>query len=328
MNINNNALLNTLLKTLPSSIQAKIENLSTEGKIDLSASGKEKGIQLVLQEILKELSTGSKNRSEIANILEHNKQSLKFKNIATDIKQIISLLPTDLKDSSKTTKLQEILKASLIDMKNFDGKTVKSSLENSGILLESKIGQSQEIQKNNLGIIKNYSSDIKNILLQLKEMISLQNSTEPLTKELKTSIDKALSQIDYYQISSYVTNSNHSYLSFLQDDFEDVDIKFQGTKDDEFSCLIDLTLKEKGDLKILLQLDKKSQIQINIGVENDDFKKEIQEKLQKLRVQIDRLGLSIISLNIFDLDDKSKESIELQTYQNIQNLDFGLDIKV
>lgn len=317
-----------MLKTLPSSIQAKIENLSTEGKIDLSASGKEKGIQLVLQEILKELSTGSKNRSEIANILEHNKQSLKFKNIATDIKQIISLLPTDLKDSSKTTKLQEILKASLIDMKNFDGKTVKSSLENSGILLESKIGQSQEIQKNNLGIIKNYSSDIKNILLQLKEMISLQNSTEPLTKELKTSIDKALSQIDYYQISSYVTNSNHSYLSFLQDDFEDVDIKFQGTKDDEFSCLIDLTLKEKGDLKILLQLDKKSQIQINIGVENDDFKKEIQEKLQKLRVQIDRLGLSIISLNIFDLDDKSKESIELQTYQNIQNLDFGLDIKV
>jgi len=328
MNINNNTLLNTLLKTLPLTIQAKIEKFSAEGKIDLSSSGKEKGIQIVLQEILKELSTGSKNRSEIANILEQNKQSLKFKNIATDIKQIISLLPTDLKTSEKGIKLQEVLAKSLLDMNSLDAKTVKTSLENSGILLESKMGQVQDLSKNNMSITKNYSSDMKNILLQIKEMVSLQSSEETVMKELKLSIDKALSQIDYYQISSYVTNSNHTYLSFLQDDFEDVDIKFQTTQDDEFSCLIDLSLKEKGDLKILLQLDQKSQISINIGVENDDFKKVIQETLQKLRIQIHRLGLSIISLNIFDLDDKSKKSIELQTYQNIQNLDFGVDIKV
>ena len=107
-----------------------------------------------------------------------------------------------------------------------------------------------------------------------------------------------------------------------------MDIKFNNKNNEEFSCLIHLSLKEKGDLKILLQLDKNNGLNINIGVEQQEFKLMIQETLQKLRLQINSLGLSILSLNIFDLDEELQKSNELKAYGDNQNIDFGLDIKV
>jgi hypothetical protein len=186
----------------------------------------------------------------------------------------------------------------------------------------------KELLKTNIGILKNISGDLKNIMLQIKEIIEIQNSSENVSKELKNNVDKILSQIDYYQLSSYSSNSNHSYLSFLQDDLEDVDIKFNNQNDNEFTCLIHLSLKEKGDLKILLQLDEEKGLNINIGVEQEEFKEMIQSALQNLRVQINSLGLSVLSLNIFDLSDELKKSNELKVYGSTQNLNFGVDIKV
>ena len=568
MNINTNTILNTLMSKVDSTLKAKIEKLSVDGKIDLSSVVKEKGIQTLLSQLFKNISTGTKNKAEVVNLLENSKQSLKFKNISTDLKQIINLVKIELKNTPELEKLTTLLKTSLLDIKNIDEKIIKSNFQNSGVFLESKLAKSnesvssnlknmlgqlndklkilssldktmqnvpndvkiqkmpnitsenkseiasqkipnitsevknetvsqkisnmtadvksdvkfqkilnistavksdvkldvqniltkiessqqtpkidtqlnilktvlvdinkleqkfvkldikneitvnlkevvqqvknniltnsfqninksillikdqleniksnnitevkseikkidtkintlnneknveikaavikdliqhtskvvdkinnaniQELLKNNISNLKNITGDMKTIMLQIKEVVEQQNSTESVSKELKNNVDKVLSQIDYYQLSSYSSNSNHSYLSFLQDDVEDVDVKFNNVNNDEFSCLIHLSLKEKGDLKILLQLDKKSGLNINIGVEQKEFKLMIQDALQKLRLQINSLGLSILSLNIFDLDDDVKKSTELKAYGNNQNLDFGLDIK-
>lgn len=556
MNINTNTLLNTLMTKVDSSIKAKIEKLSVDGKIDLSTAVKEKGIQTLLQGLFKDISTGTKNKVEVVSLLENNKQSLKFKNISSDLKQILNLVKSEMKNTPELEKLTSLLKSSLIDIKNVDEKILKSSFQNSGVFLESKLAKSnesvssnlknmlgqlgdklkllqsleklplqsqtkqennstqkevksqesktsvdvpknaniqnllkseslsqklpnissdvkvaikndvqniltkiesvqqptqkvetqlsllknaiqdignleqklvkheiknditfnlkevvqqvknnlinnsftnlnktitlikdqveniksnnitevkseikslstkielvnnepkidnkiamvkeviqettkvvdkisngniQELLKNNISILKNISGDLKTVLLQIKEIVEVSSNNESVSKELKNSVDKILSQIDYYQLSSYSSNSNHSNVSFLQDDMEDVDIKFNNNKDEDFSCMIHLSLKEKGDLKILLQLDKKNGLNINIGVEQNEFKEMIQSVLQKLRVQINSLGLSILSLNIFDLKDESQKSQVLKVYGNNQNLDFGLDIKV
>ncbi len=652
MNISTNALLNTLMTKVDSTVKAKIERLCVDGKVDLSTVIKDKSIQTLLSGLLKEIASKSKNKTEVMSLLENNKQSLKFQNISTEIKQIITLLKTQTNNIPKIKELTNILKNSLIDIKNIDEKVMKSTIANSGVFLESKLAKAdisvsnnlknllnqvdnikkilqnidklptntltsksgvvptkienipsdiknsvkqtinsilqkieslqnkkntvdtqlstvkkidieikgleekltkleiknnigtnlkelfnhvkstlpkntlapqiqnsleikkltselknilidstninektmkitvlnkdivtklenipnnfkntikqivnsilqkveslqnkkntvdtqlstikqvdveikgleekltkleiksdigtnlkelfssvknnllknsaenltktivvlkeqleniksnnideiktdvkkletqiklfnneknvnakegtikevskqinqtinkidtsniKELLKNNIGLMKNISGDLKNVMLQVQEAIELQSSTETVSKELKNNIDRVLSQIDYYQLSSYSSNSSHSYISFLQDDIEDIDIKFNNDNDDDFSCLIHLTLKEKGDLKILLQLDKKNGLNINIGVEQEKFKSIIQSKLQDLRLRINSIGLSILSLNIFDLQDEMKKSNELKAYGDNQNLDFGVDIKV
>lgn len=569
MNINTNALLNTLMTKVDSTLKTKIEKLSVDGKVDLSSITKDKGIATLLSQLFKDVSSGTKNKADVVSLLENSKQSLKFKNISADIKQILNLVKIELKNSPELDKLTSLLRSTLLDIKNIDEKILKSTFQNSGVFLESKLAKSnesvsdnlknllvqlndklkvlnsldklslnipnntktqmmsnlnvdekianttqqnsntssgikseilsqkisniaaeikntgvfqnqlnlsnplkneikldiqnilnkiessqhipkvetqlntlkiiltdiqaleqkfikfgiknemplnlkelvesvknnilnnssqtisktiltiteqleniksnniteikseikrldgkldvinneknlenkitlvrdlvqttiriidkistsniQELIKNNLGIIKNISGDLKTIMLQVKEIVEQQSNAEITSKELKNNVDKVLSQIDYYQLSSYSSNSNHSYLSFLQDDLEDVDIKFNNINNDEFSCLIHLSLKEKGDLKILLQLDKKSGININIGVEQLEFKMKIQNALQNLRVKINSIGLSLISLNVFDLNDESKTSKNIKAYGDNQNLDFGLDIKV
>ena len=636
MNINTNALLNNLLTKVDSTLKSKIEKLATEGKVDIPSLKQEKGIESLLNGLFKDISSGTKNKTEVSNLLEGSKQSLKFKDISTDLKQIVSLLNKEMKSTPEIEKLTSLLKTSLIDIKNIDEKILKSSFQNSGVFLESKLatsketvssnlknlltqlndkikilnsldkltiksssehveqktsmpsntvaekstspkvlnitkeivspkmelipknvisskesigqkeivshkeitiqkdiinqksqnlssenlssikipssnetrnppitentttysskisklfseikndlslqkvfnlsnevkndvkqdvqsilkkveslpaipqiekqlnilqtitsdiknleqkfikldikndvtlnlkeltqqaknnilndssrgldktillvktqldnikstnlteikndvknidtkieklhteknveskiaivkeliqnttniiskintGNIQELLKNNISELKNISGDLKTIMLQVKDIVEQPNNTETVSKELKASVDKILAQIDYYQLSSYSSNSNHSYVSFLQDDLEDVDIKFNNSKDEEFSCLIHLSLKEKGDLKILLQLDQKSGININIGVEQEEFKMMIQDALQTLRVQMNSLGLSIVSLNIFDLDDNSTQSPKLNAYSTNLDLDFGVDIKV
>jgi len=612
MNINTNALLNNLLTKVDSSLKAKIDKLSTDGKVDISTMAKGKGIESLLNDLFKDISTGSKTKTDVNNLLENSKQSLKFKNITSELKQIVNLLSKEFKGTPEIEKLTSLLKTSMVDIKNVDEKILKSNFQNSGVFLESKLatskesvstnlknllsqlndkikilnsidtssskesstglkqnttltnsllkdesssskvvntnlkeesildklstpqkdvglakqqnistqstseprsnlqnevknttlvetntytskisklfseikndlslqkvlnlssevksdvkldvqnilkkveslpqlavvdkqlnilqtvntdirnleqkfvkldikndvtlnlkelaqqaknnilnntnqaldksiilvknqlenmkstnlteiktdvknieskieklhiekaiepktailkeiiqntsntlnkidmGNIKELLKNNISELKNISGDLKTIMLQVKEVIEQSSNSESTSKEIKTAVDKVLSQIDYYQLSSYSSNSNHSYLSFLQDDVEDVDIKFNNV-DDEFSCLIHLSLKEKGDLKILLQLDKNSSILINIGVEKNEFKTMIQDALQTLRIQINSLGLSISDLNIFDLDEETNKSPKLNAYSDNQNLDFGVDIKV
>lgn len=334
MNINTNTLLNTMLTKIDPSIKAKIEKLSIDGKVDLNSLVKDKGMQTLLSELFKDIANGIKNKSEVVTLLENNKHSLQFKNISDDIKQILSILKTNLPQLPILEKAIIVLEKSLIDIKTINQKILKTSIENSGVYLESKLSQinfqenNKELLKNNMSNTKYLNNDMKNILLQVKEQIEHLKYSEAVIKELKTSIDKVLSQIDYYQLSSFSSNSSHAFISFLQDDIRDVDIKFKNDENGEFSCLINLTLKENGDLKILLQLDEKNRISINIGVENQNFKVHIQNALQKLRTQINTLGLSLLNLNIFDLNDDKNKSNEFKAYIDNQGLDFGLDIKV
>ena len=327
MNINTTMLLSTLLTKIDPLTKGTIEKLSTPNNENSSSLPNEndkntKSIKDLLDNLLKDISTGSTNKKPVMDLLENSKQSVKFKNFSSDIKQILNQIQTELKSTPELEKLTEILKNSLVDIKSVDQKVIKNSLQNSGIFLESKLLNPNESVENKI------SGDIKKVLLQIQEHINNKETNEFISKELKFNVEKTLAQIDYFQLSSFASNSNHSYISFLQDDIEDADIKFSVSQKNEFSCLINLSLKENGNLKILLQLDNKNGLNINIGIENDDFKSMIQSSLQKLRKQINLIGLSVVNLNIFDLKDEIKNSSEVKAYGSSAGIEFGLDIKV
>jgi hypothetical protein len=240
---------------------------------------------------LSEQTVGAKSiKGDIANILEQ------FKSL----------------NSTKTPQQQQVV------LQNISSNTQA---------LQAKVDMlPQALFENNLSKTANFMNDLK-VTSSIIEEYS-KNSNESITKELKVIIDKINTQIDFYQLLSYSTNSTHTYLSFLQDEIEDSDIKFNKNKDDSFSCQINLSLKQYGDLKILMILDNKNNININIGLEQEEFKSLVQENLQKLRVGINSIDLMLQSLSVFSLNSSEQKSIKNSYGDDFNSLSFGLDIKV
>jgi hypothetical protein len=174
--------------------------------------------------------------------------------------------------------------------------------------IETKLSNNSTLnQFNFINILNNksiVSNDLKATILQIQEQF--ENKAIEIPKEIKAQIDKIQTQIDFYQLLSYTSSSNHTFLPFSWENLQDADIKFDSTKNENFSCQINLSLKDKGELKVLLQLDQKNNININMGIESSNFKQKLQQNIQKLKLGISKIGLKIESLNIFDIQKKKK----------------------
>ena len=176
-------------------------------------------------------------------------------------------------------------------------------------------------------IPKNLANDLKGIVMQISEQI--ETSKEPVAKEIRAMVDKISSQVEFFQLLSYTSNSNHSALAFLQDNIEDSDIKFHKTDQDTYSCQINLSLKDQGDLKVLLVLDKFQNLGVNIGVEDNEFKQKVQDNLPALRGNINSIGLLLQALNVFDINSEQIDrSKQVKGYGDSSNISFGLDLTV
>jgi len=168
------------------------------------------------------------------------------------------------------------------------------------------------------------TNDLKAAILQIEKQI--QDSGEKVPKEFKMQIERIHNQIEYFQLLSYSSNSAHTFLPFQWSELEDADIKFNQKDLNIVSCQINLSLKTKGDIKVLLQLENSKNISIDIGVEKADFQELISKNLQKIRLGISNIGLILQHINIFSIK-KTNESYQEKAYGE-QKLDFGLDIKI
>ncbi len=259
------------------------------------------------------------------------KNSIEIKNILNILNDKINIL-SDETIGAKNLKSE--ISTLLTQMKSFEA--IKNPLQQQTVF-QNILHNSQALQakvetmfpnvlfENNISKSANFIQDLKLSAAIIQEQI--QNSQEPITKDLKASLDKINTQIEFFQLLSYTTNGAHTYLSFLQDEIENSDIKFNKNNDESFSCAINLTLKKYGELKVLMILDNKNNININIGIEDNSFKIKIQENLQKLRVGINGINLLIQSLNVFSLNDNSHQSIKNSYGNHNSDLTFGLDIK-
>ena len=273
-------------------------------------------------------------QDKLPNLKEEIKNSL-----SSIIEKIINIqdeeLPSNVKNDIKA-KLTEYKKelSQTVDFK--DNKKVLPLLKNIENYITTIKDEFSKIEVSTKTFFVNntlldsksiVSTDLKTIILQIDEFIQ-NNDVGDLPKELKSQIEKIQTQIEYFQLLSIVSNANYSALPFDWDNIENADIKFDRVKDN-FSCQINLELKKQGELRVLLQLDNKKNLEITIGVESNEFKKSIQSNLQKLRIGINNIGLIVQSINVFDISDKTK-SYEQNIYENQSNtkIDFGYDIKV
>ena len=448
MNINTNTLLTLLSTKVDKSIVKTIEKSSVDGKVDISNLLKEKNVQTLLSDLFKDLSTNSKNKNTVNQLLTSSKDMFDFKSLSTEVKKLSELISKNPKLDNLATSLKEFI----VNIKNIDEKILKTNIKDSGVFLESKLLKSdstlssdieksineikkqiksleqKQEQKINEGVtnkkdiliskdllkviskpiensllhiedkidnLKNkisdqfkteikynitktteqlktisikdpvekvitklsnikdsiktiefklikqdiqssqnnnilntksiVSNDLKAIILQIDEQIEKNPSEIP--KDIKVQVEKIQTQIEFYQLLSYTSAANHTFLPFNWEDLDDADIKFDTKNKEEFSCQINLSLKKYGDLKVLLQLDSKNNLNINIGVESLNFRSLLQSNLQKLRLGINSVGVMTQSLNIFDINSKNSQTYEQKAYST-DKLNFGIDIKV
>ena len=163
------------------------------------------------------------------------------------------------------------------------------------------------------------SKDLKALLLQAGDEIN--KSSHPNQAEISKHVDKLLLQIDYYQLTSHLSNASSLYLPFSWDGFEEGNINIKKDKDDKFYCDIDLKLKEYGELKLKLTLYEKNQINIHIYSNNSEFKEIVKENIPLLRSALIESQITPREIRLFEAVKKSSP------YEN-QNSDIQLGFEV
>ena len=169
------------------------------------------------------------------------------------------------------------------------------------------------------------ANDLKSNLLSLHE--ELTQSKDPNATKLLEQTDKLLTQIDYHQLTSYLSASNSIYIPFAWDQLEEGSMTFKKTAGKKFYCEINLRLKEYGELNLMMGLYEGNQLEIQAHTEKPELKTLIQENISELRALLIHADLTPRSIRIFEM----KESLSplKDTYTTDGNgTDIGFEVTV
>lgn len=197
-----------------------------------------------------------------------------FEHFGTEIKKLIELV------EAQNTKPFDIshLKSLLFDPIALDEKTLKNALEKTI-----------------------FSNETKNILSGFLEYDK---------EEVRNLASKMISQIEYFQLTSYLNNSLYTYLPFEWSEFEGGDIEFKNDEQKQYSCHINLSLKEYGSLKINMYYDETNHINLGFFIESELLKDKISLKLQELRKSLKNVGVIIQSISLIaQIEEKSDDKL-------------------
>ncbi|MEA3354687.1 MAG: hypothetical protein U9Q33_12825, partial [Campylobacterota bacterium] len=255
--------------------------------------------------------------SQLQNITQNLSKEISSLDIKVEVKTAVHNLLNNLNTVVENQKLQP----APLQLQTITNEAVKINT-----LLSKTAGALNNISEPQLQNQLDITKDIKAALLIIQENGNSDQSD--LSKELKATVDKLISQIEFFQGLSYTSAANYTFVPFSWENMEDGDIRFSSNKDDNFSCQINLNLKNYGELKILLDLESKNYININVGVQSEILRGMFQKNLQKLRIGINRIDLNLQSLNIFDLNELKEKKEITDIYNGNESLNFGLDLKV
>lgn len=175
----------------------------------------------------------------------------------------------------------------------------------------------------------NLQNDMKAILLKVQEELTT-NTVDPKASDTSKQVDKVLTQIEYHQLLSLVSNSNSVYIPFIWDMLEEGSIAMREGKEEKFYCEINLSLKEFGETKLLLALYDKNRLDLTIYASKDNFKEAIKKNIFKLKRAMNSVDLIPVNIHILDFDKmkKNEETQKTNIYTQNTGLGFGIDIKV
>ena len=161
---------------LPNTNRALAEVLKSASSKELEAITKGKDLKSIMNSLLKESSLSSTSDKTLLELVKNNPTLKNLGNANQDIKELLNSLKSD----KNLQPIEKLLQKFLPDIKELKNINVRTTLENSGVFLESKL------------------KDIQNPQLKLNELLTtlsneLQKSEIPAAKVLNTKVKEILS---------------------------------------------------------------------------------------------------------------------------------------
>lgn len=281
----------SMLKNLGESLSSKnISNLLAQKELHQNNSElQNRTLNEGLKTILSELFQNAKSDKILLNIAKNSAIFKTFEHFGNEAKKLTELLIN--KDIKNFDPL--LLKSFFMDIENFDEKKFKSIIEKSIL-----------------------TSDIKNLLTSL-----IDNED----KEIQKQATKMLTQIEYFQLNSYLNNSLYTYLPIEWEKFEGGDIEFKKEGAKQYSCTINLELKEYGKVKINFLYDEENHISIGFFLENNQLKEKMSESLPSLRKNLKEIGIFVLNISLMDATIQDER---VHLFENLNSQVIGLDLTV
>ncbi|CAM4039063.1 flagellar hook-length control protein FliK [Campylobacter armoricus] len=210
-------------------------------------------------------------------------------------------------------KLNEILKA--LDPKNYEAKNSLDDIKNIEKKLEISIKDIGKITQKNTGEINSeLQQDLKSTLLQISNLAKNLDNENILNQA-----NRLIVQLEFNQLLSLANNSIHTFLPFFWNDLEKSNVVFKRGKKDKFYAQINLEFEKLGKINVFLSLSNDKYVDINMMIENVNFRKKLYERAHELKKALVKVGL--LSSNFF-ISDIVKSKFHNQEEYNDFNMGF------
>ena len=243
-----------------------------------------------------------------------------FKNI--NLSQFKEATSSEVNTPNLQGKITELARA-LTSLKNTlspELASAKSALEEIKSLARSAKSAAKSIgaiKPNNAEqALKELQSDMKSVLLNLKESTQNQSSTQ----NIHTAAQRLLTQIEIHQLASFAQNSLQTYLPYHWDELNSSNLSFKRGNKDKFYARIELSFVKFGEIGIVLGLAENKFLDVSIQTGNDGFKEIILSETKSLKRALNELGLVV---NNFFVASKGSKS----AYEQFEDIDLGYNIK-
>lgn len=243
-----------------------------------------------------------------------------FKNI--NLSQFKEAIASEVNTPNLQGKITELARA-LTSLKNTlspELASAKSALEEIKSLARSAKSAAKSIgaiKPNNAEqALKELQSDMKSVLLNLKESTQNQSSTQ----NIHTAAQRLLTQIEIHQLASFAQNSLQTYLPYHWDELNSSNLSFKRGNKDKFYARIELSFVKFGEIGIVLGLSENKFLDVSIQTGNDGFKELILSETKSLKRALNELGLVV---NNFFVASKGGKS----AYEQFEDIDLGYNIK-
>lgn len=217
------------------------------------------------------------------------------------IKKIISSLPEAIKKAiPELNGIDRIL----TEIESINQKILKDSVENSGILFETRL---KLLRSGDQKIIEQLMmTDLKGLLLKIKDKLNdesilknIQLSGFGLT-EIKNSLNRLLGNIEFFQFNSLLNGVLYTFLPVSWHDLVEGELLFKKNADsrcESFTCEIRLDLKSLGRLSVQVTLFNK-EFYVTFGAENSDTLSLLISNRELLKERFAAAGLNLQAINI------------------------------
>jgi len=297
--------LKTLQILLPKSNKVLDSLLSQLNPKDLQSLTQPKDLQKVLQDLFKEASQNTQQNSKLLQLLQNNPTLRSLSTLTPTMQTAHNLLESAPK-APQLQQLSHTLERFLATIKDIDPKDLQQKFKDSGIFLESK---------------PDNSNDLKHILQQAKEFLTTTADYPNKTQLLQT-LDKLSLQIDYYQLLSYLSNAAVVYLPYRFDALKEGRITLRRSQEKHFFCDIDLILQEYGELHLRLGLFDEKILNITIQTQSNKLQNALKAQLQQLKSALSKEGLQV--QNISFAQEKKSSPYSNDTTEEIH---LGFEVK-